>query len=119
MYQILAYILYLSISSFITFYVGWRCYVHGIIWLKAIFDDEQISSSVNRMLLLGYYLVNIGYISWSVSTWQRIYDPIGMIHALSFKVGGITLILGLLHYLNIATILFFNKRIIHSKDQIS
>ncbi len=115
----LAYSIHLLISSFITFYVGWRCYVHGIVWLNELLQNEQISLAVNRILLVCYYMVNIGYIIWSLSTWQRIHNPIEMINALGFKIGGITLILSLLHYLNIATILFFSKKIIHSKNKIS
>ena len=119
MYQILAYIIYLLISGFITVYVGWRCYVHGIVWLNELLQNVPISLAVNRILLVCYYLVNIGYIIWSISTWQRVHNPVEMMNALGFKVGGITLILSMLHYVNIGTILFFSKRIIHSKNQIS
>lgn len=119
MYQITTYCIYLLISSFITIYVGWRCYIHGIVWLNKLLNSEQISLAVNRILLICYYLVNVGYIIWSLSTWKVIENPIDMMNALAFKIGGITLILSVLHYLNIATIFFFSKRIIHSKNQIS
>lgn len=119
MYQILAYSIYLSVSGFITFYVGWRCYIHGLVFLRHLFDDEAISKAVNRVLLLCYYLVNIGYIVWSISNWKQVHHAGELINELGFKIGGITLILCLLHYINIATLYFFHKKITHSKHQVS
>lgn len=118
MYQILAYSIYCSISAFITFYVGWRCYIHGLVFLQHLFEDEAISKAVNRVLLLCYYLVNIGYIIRSISTWKQVDRLPTLIHELGFKIGGITLLLCLLHYINIATLYLFHKKITHSKNQL-
>ncbi len=118
MYQILAYSIYCSISAFITFYVGWRCYLHGLVFLRYLLDDEAISKAINRVLLLGYYLVNIGYIIWSISTWKLVDTLPTLINELGFKIGGITLILCSLHYINIGTLYIFGKKIIHSKNQL-
>jgi len=118
MYQILAYSIYCSVSAFITFYVGWRCYIHGLVFLLHLFEAEAISKAVNRILLLCYYLVNTGYIIWSISTWKQIDNLPTLINELGFKIGGITLILCLLHYINISTLYFFSKKIIHTKNQL-
>lgn len=118
MYQILAYSIYCSVSAFITIYVGWRCYVHGLVFLRHLFEDEAISKAVNRVLLLCYYLVNIGYITWSISTWKQVGSLPALINESGFKIGGITLLLCLLHYINISTLYFFSKKIIHPKNQL-
>lgn len=118
MYQILAYSIYCSISAFITIYVGWRCYIHGLVFLKHLFADEAISKAVNRVLLLCYYLVNIGYIVWSIRTWKQVSDLPTLLNELGFKIGGITLILCLLHYINIAMLYIFHKKIHQTKNQL-
>ncbi|RYD96052.1 MAG: hypothetical protein EOP54_14625 [Sphingobacteriales bacterium] len=118
MYQILAYSIYCAVSAFITLYVGWRCYIHGLIFLRYLWEDAAISKAVNRVLLLCYYLVNIGYIVWNISTWKQVDGLPDLINELGFKIGGIMLLLCLLHYINISTLYFFSKKIIHSKNQL-
>lgn len=119
MYQIVGYIVYLIISSFITIYVGYRCYLHGLIYLTYLMADIRLCIAINRMLLLGYYLVNIGYIIWSISTWKIITNWASMLNELGFKIGGIMLILCALYSINITLFYIAGKKIIHFKNRIS
>lgn len=118
MIQILSYSIYLLISSFITIYVGWKCYKHGHIYILHLVHDERISIAINKILLLGYYLLNIGYISWSLSTWQHVTALPDVTAQISMKVGFITSILCVLHYTNITVIYFLRRLFNHSKNNI-
>ena len=58
--NILAYIFYLLITYIITFKVGLIFYRNGKIYiLKLMRGNEHLSASINRLLLIGYYLLNL------------------------------------------------------------
>lgn len=115
MYQLLSYLIYLSISSFITVYVGWKCYTCGFVYLTFLMKDVGICKAVNKMLLCGYYLLNIGYIAWSLHSWEQAASITGALSMVSYKVGVITLFLCILHYINMTIIYLLGKKnILHS-----
>lgn len=115
MYQLLAYLFYLSVSSFITIYVGWKCYTYGFVYLNFLIKDSSICKAINKMLLCGYYLLNIGYIAWSLHSWEKAGSISEVLSMVSYKVGTITLILCVLHYINMITIYLLGKKnILHA-----
>ena len=60
-FNIIGYFIYLPITAFITIVVGKSFHKHGILYIKSIIPETKIASSLNNLLLIGYYLVNIGY----------------------------------------------------------
>ena len=60
-YIIISYMIYLSITVYITVIVGWECYKNGLVYVTSIFKDKKLVEAINRILLTGYYLTNIGY----------------------------------------------------------
>lgn len=113
-----AYILYLSISSFITIYIGWKCYTYGFVYLRFLINDIRFCTAINRLLLIGYYLVNIGYIAWSISSWDRVNDWSAAFGQVANSTGAILLILCVLHYINMTTIYIISKQFSHHKKSI-
>lgn len=110
MYQLLSYLAYLTISSFITIYVGWKCYTYGFVYLSYLMKDTGLCKAINNMLLCGYYLLNIGYIAWSLNSWQQVSGMAETLSMVSYKVGVITLILCILHYINMTVIYILSKK---------
>ena len=54
----ITYILYLAFSLAVTFWVGHTLFVNGRVFLIEIFEgDAVLADSVNRLMLVGYYLV--------------------------------------------------------------
>jgi hypothetical protein len=111
----LAYLIYLSVCITVTIVVGWLCYKHGAHYLLHLLKQEKLVKAINNILLTGYYLVNIGYISWSLSTWPYYDSDRAIINHLYVNIGNILLILGSLHYLNIAIIYIYSKYFLTSK----
>ncbi|MEM7106601.1 MAG: hypothetical protein AAF519_00150 [Bacteroidota bacterium] len=108
-YVILSYTLYLPITILLTVWVARTLFKNGRIFLIEIFkEDELLADSVNRLLLVGFYLINIGYAVYTL----RILDEINtiqlVIEKLSLKIGAIILILGGMHFFNL--FVFFNLR---------
>ncbi|MCJ7932545.1 MAG: hypothetical protein MUW56_02645 [Chryseobacterium sp.] len=112
MFNIISYLLFLGISSYITIDVGRRCYQTGKVYLKYLLEDESLCLTINRILLGCYYLLNLGYIAINLTFWERI-NSMGQAAAVTAgRIGGITLILCILHYLNIFTFYLVRKKLI-------
>ena len=102
MLNTIAYTIYLPITFVITIQVGWQCYTHGWEYLKASVPiDHQTLAAINRLLLVGYYLVNLGYAAITLSYWEPLTTIIGMVGMLCYKLGLISIILGTMHMLNL------------------
>ena len=102
--NIVSYLIYLPIMFYITIRVGWLCYKNGEKWTMELYHDEEFVKAVNNLLLLGYYLVNIGYVLLAISFWEPIQNVAQMLQVLGTRIGGILLLLALLHYFNIAAL---------------
>ena len=100
-YNIISYIIYLPIISFIMIYIGWLFYSHGEIFLQNLFNNESLAKNINNLLLMGYYLVNLGYAIITISYWETIDSFPEMLNMLSNHLGIIIIGLALLHYNNV------------------
>ena len=109
-YNTLAYFIYIPILAFITLVVGKLCHKNGIHFITSILDDEKLSITINNLLLIGYYLVNIGYVFISLINWNEITNSTKLIEELSIRSSYIILLLTVLHYLNITSLFILNKR---------
>lgn len=102
-YTIIAYILYLLITFFITIRVGWFFYSNGRVYLEDIFSENpKMVDPINKILLTGYYLLNLGFATVNIITWENINSIHKLIIALSQNIGMIMVILGVIHFINMA-----------------
>ncbi len=109
MYNIISYIIYLIITFYITIFVGWKVYKIGFIYLTNLIDNHSVCQSINNLLLICYYLVNLGFSAISLQNWERIDSITIMFSSLSYKIGFILLILGILHFINLSIIYIARK----------
>ena len=109
MYNIISYIIYLIITFYITIFVGWKVYKIGFIYLTNLIDNHSVCQSINNLLLIGYYLVNLGFSAISLQNWERVDSITIMFSSLSYKIGFILLILGILHFINLSIIYIARK----------
>ncbi len=107
MVYLVTYITYLLISVFVTVIVGNKLHRDGGVWIASLFGDKSFAERLNNLLLMGYYLVNIGYIFYAFTSWGELKNWIEVVEALSKKISSILLILGYLHYQNIILIHIF------------
>lgn len=111
MFNILSYLLFLLVSSYITVDVGRRCYHAGKYYLEYLIHDSQLCQTINRILLGCYYLINLGYIAVSLTSWEQV-NSIGQLLAVTaVRIGNIVLILCILHYINVFTLYFLRKNL--------
>ena len=108
-YFICTYAFYLVISIALTVWVANVLFKNGRIFLVDIFHgNTQLADSVNRLLVVGFYLINIGYMSLAMKEENGIGSTQVVLEVLSRKLGWIILILGAMHFLNLAV--FFKLR---------
>lgn len=99
--HLLTYAIYTFITAFLVVRVGWVFYVNGAHYLYDIFEnDKDTADSLNRLLLLGYYLLNLGYVAVSLSFWPPLHNYVEMIEVLGQRTGFIVLGLGVMHFVN-------------------
>lgn len=101
-FNITGYFIYLSITIFIILKVGKICYKNGNIFvLELIPNHADICQKINQILLLGYYLLNIGYCAMTLISWKKITSSTQLIEIIGTKTAVIIFIISALHYLNI------------------
>ncbi|HEY9047916.1 MAG TPA: hypothetical protein VIN08_18540 [Ohtaekwangia sp.] len=108
-YTVATYCIYLPITIILTIWVARTIFTNGRVFLLEIFhQDTLLADSVNKLLLVGFYLVNIGYAVYTLKVWDTIEDTQSMIEILSQKIGWIILVLGAMHFFNL--FIFFSLR---------
>ncbi len=108
-YAVINYGLYLAISIGVTIWVANTLRKNGKPFLEETFSgDKTLSDSVNNLLVVGFYLVNIGYLAYTIKVSTEMKELKDLIEILSWKVGRIILILGGMHFFNL--FIFFQLR---------
>jgi hypothetical protein len=74
---------------------------NGLVFLEDVFDDDRLARAVNRLLVVGFYLINLGYVSIALRTDRRLDAPSAALEELSRKMGLVLLVLGALHFFNV------------------
>ncbi len=111
-FNLLTYSIYLLITALIIIKVGFICYKNGNIFVTNLIpNDKEFCTRINKMLLVGYYLINIGYVVISLSDWKKINSFLQMVESISKHTAIIISILALLHYFNLFWITKFIKKI--------
>lgn len=112
-YNIIAYFIYFAITFFIIVKVGRICYQNGNVFVSQLIPNhEDLCKKVNHVLLIGYYLLNIGYCTMTIISWDKIHNFSQLIEIISYKSALIITIIALLHYLNIFLITNYIKKLI-------
>ena len=96
------YALYLAISILLTVWVGRTLHKNGRPFLVDVFHErEDLADSVNHLLVVGFYLINFGYVSLALKVAGPIANAVGAVEALSYKVGLVLVVLGGMHFFNL------------------
>jgi len=95
------YSVYLVISVAMTIWVGRTLYRNGRIFLiDAFHNNEEMADSVNHLLVVGFYLINFGFVSLFLRFGTAPESSKEIFEYISFKFGVILIILGGMHFFN-------------------
>jgi hypothetical protein len=99
---VFTYLIYLAVGGALTVWVARTLHQNGRVFLIDVFHgNESLADSVNHLLVVGFYLINLGYISLALKLGYDVVNMQEAIEALSWKVGSVLVALGGMHFFNL------------------
>src|SRR5215467_12667218 len=96
------YLVYLAISIALTVWVAQTLFKNGRVFLVDSFHgNEPLADSVNHLLVVGFYLINIGYVALALKYGAHAENMKEALETLSTKVGFVLVVLGIMHFFNL------------------
>lgn len=102
MIPVITYLVYIALSLALTVWVARTLHKNGRVFLVDVFKgDAALADSVNHLLVVGFYLINLGYVAMALKLGYSVVNAQQAIEALSSKVGAVSLVLGAMHFFNL------------------
>jgi hypothetical protein len=101
MITLVTYAVYIVISVGITIWVAETLRRNGRIFLVEAFVKEEVADSVNHLLVVGFYLINIGFVSLFLRMAEKPQNAVEAVEFVSFKIGVVLVVLGCMHFFNV------------------
>ena len=99
---LVGYAIYLPIALFLTYYVSKTLFKNSKIYMLDIFKGrEEIATATNKLFETGFYLLNLGFALMILEMTIYKDDYQSLIEALSYKIGGFAIYLGIMLFLNL------------------
>lgn len=99
---VISYIVYILISVNLTIWVARTLHKRGAIFLvDAFHGNAELAASVNHLLVVGFYLINIGFVSLAMKSEGVITSSRAAFEMLGDKMGVVLLALGAMHFFNL------------------
>ncbi len=110
-YTVATYVAYLLIAVPITVWVAATLSRNGRVFLTDVFHGEDgLADAVNRLLVVGFYLVNLGFVMLYLRGGGDVADLTGLLETLSVKIGVVMLVLGAIHFVNVMVFSSMRRR---------
>jgi len=114
MYALMSYCAYLVVSIGLTVWVARTLSKNGYVFLTECFGHDQLlAASTNHLLVVGFYLVNLGWILLTLRFGTPPETSLEAIQFLSSKIGIVVVALGLMHFFNMNAIAKFGRKVGH------
>ena len=96
------YLVYVIVSVLMTVWVARTLHRNGRVFLVDAFGgNEKMADSVNHLLVVGFYLVNLGFILLFLRFGDKATDVVSGIEYIATKLGIVMLVLGVMHFGNV------------------
>jgi len=113
----ISYGLYLIISVAMTVWVARTLSTNGRVFLVDAFAGrEDIADSVNHMLVVGFYLINLGYVTLALRFGTKPTNLVEAIEFLSTKIGLVLVVLGAMHFFNVYVITRWGRKAVEINE---
>lgn len=117
MYIEVSYGIYMVVSSVMTVWVARTLSKNGLVFLVDSFNgNKDLANSVNHMLVVGFYLINLGYILLALQSSQELVSLREAIEFLSKKIGYVLVVIGILHFFNVFVVAQWRSRALRSQE---
>jgi hypothetical protein len=112
--RLIDYVVYLSASAALTIWVGNTLYRNGRVFLVSVFKETGLADSVNHLLVVGFYLVNLGAAAILINAGGAPASFADMIQETVTRIGVVLLVLGAMHFFNMF-VLHLLRRPLHQR----
>ena len=99
--QLIDYFIYIAASVLLTIWVGRTLYRNGRPFLVSVFKEDGLAESVNRLLVIGFYLINFGAAAILINTGGVPGSIAEMLKQTVTRIGVVLLVLGFMHFNNL------------------
>src|SRR6266480_2665797 len=99
--KLFMYVAYLLLSAGLTAWVARVLFRNGQVFLDDALGDERLARSVNNLLVVGFYLLNLGYAAVAIRVSDSVTTASDAVATLSVKIGLVLLVLGAIHFGNL------------------
>ena len=97
----ITYTLYTIITVTLTIWVARTLHGNGRIFLvDAFHGNEAMADAVNKLLVVGFYLINFGFVALFLRFGEKPTTVIEGIEYIATKVGVVLVVLGIMHFFN-------------------
>ena len=107
--QLIDYFIYIAASVLLTIWVGRTLYRNGRPFLVSVFKEDGLADSVNRLLVIGFYLVNFGAAAILINTGGVPGGVAEMLKQTVTRIGVVLLVLGFMHFNNLLVLHFIRR----------
>ncbi|MCX4828918.1 hypothetical protein OG785_14285 [Streptomyces sp. NBC_00006] len=115
---VVAYVVYLVVSIGLTIWVARTLSRNGRVFLADVLHgNEKLADAVNHLLVVGFYLVNLGFVALYLSGDEQLGSTREVFEALSTKLGVVLLVLGVMHLGNVYVLNKIRRRGIMENEQ--
>lgn len=115
---VLAYAVYLVVSIGLTVWVARTLSSNGRVFLADVLHgNEQLADAVNHLLVVGFYLVNLGFVALYLKSADTVEDAREVFEQLSLKLGVVLLVLGVMHLSNVYVLNKIRRRGLLEREQ--
>jgi hypothetical protein len=98
---VITYLMYLALSIGLTIWVARTLFKNGAYFLVTALGDKELAASVNHLLVVGFYLVNLGFIALNLKVGYDVLYARDAIETLGKQVGWVLVVLGAMHFFNL------------------
>jgi hypothetical protein len=113
-YAVLTYSLYAAITIPLTLFVSRTLSRNGRHFLVDVFKgNDDLAAAVNQLLVVGFYLLNLGFVSFFLTSKREINSTRVALEVLSTKVGTVAIAIGIVHFCNIWVFNAYRNRALH------
>ena len=99
---LIGYAVYLPIVLFLTYHVSKTLFRNSKVYMMDIFNSrEEIANATNKLFETGFYLLNVGFALMTLKISENKNDYQTLIEALSYKIGGFSIYLGIMLFFNL------------------
>lgn len=109
-YLVPVYITYSFVAISLVVWLARTLFRNGEVFLEDVFDDNpRMAASVNRLLVIGFYMLNLGYAGLLLKA-DTAPDTVTAVEVLVQKLGILLLSLGVLHFVNMYVFVRIRRR---------